>query len=405
MYKFTEYITYNPMFHYDRVVKTMAIYFFVSFFVFLTACSSISPKPSRTTTAPEKDFKAELPKKTQEFATPEKIEAVSPHEVYQYRLGPGDLVNILVWHRPELSQENIVVSPDGFITVPRVGSLNVINRTPDEVQNMITLKLESLYIKPEVTVRVNEFHNNKAFVLGRVSKPGVINFPGKGTLLEALALAGGLPTDQAKENALTKCAIIRGNDTVIWIDLQDLLKNGNMALNSPIRNNDVIYIPEATDELVYVMGEVVTPGVIQIRGGMNVLKAIMLAGGMNKQANAEKVFVIRQQNLKGDVIKVDLKNLLEHGDFSQNFALMSNDIVFISPSGMAKFNYALEKLLPSLNVLSIGTTTAESFGIMAKLRSQLWGQSGFVNTNTGVTISTGTTTTTGTSTSTGTTGQ
>jgi len=384
------------------MVKAMA----VVFFALLTACSGISPKPSRTLTTPEKEFKTELQKKTQEFATPEKIDAITSHEAYQYRLGPGDLVSVLVWHRPELSQENVVVSPDGFIAIPRIGRLNIMNRTLDEVQGMVTKKLEELYIKPEVTIRVQEFHNNKAFVLGRVSKPGVINFPGKGTLLEALALAGGLP-DQGKENALTKCAIIRGNDTVIWIDLQDLLKNGNMALNSSIRNNDVIYIPEATDELIYVMGEVLSPGAFQVRGGMSVLKAIMLAGGMNKQANPEKVFVIRQQSLKGDVIKVDLKNLLERGDFTQNFALLPNDIVYISPSGMAKFNYALEKILPSLNVLSVGTTTAESFGIMAKLRNQLWGQTGFVNTTTttGSTISTGTTTTTGSGTATGNAGQ
>jgi len=406
MFNVTKYITYNPIFRYDRGVKTIAFFFFVSCFVLLSSCSSITPRSARVPTAPEKEFKAELPKKALEYATPQKIEALSPHDNYQYRLGPGDFVSIQVWHRPELSQENIVVAPDGFIAIPRIGSLNVMNHTPEETQSMITSKLENLYIKPEVTVRVHEFHNNKAFVLGRVSKPGVINFPGKGTLLEALAIAGGLP-DQGKESALTKCAIIRGNDTVIWIDLQDLLKNGNMALNSPIRNNDVIYIPEATDDLVYIMGEVVSPGAIQMRGGMNVLKAIMLAGGMNKQANPEKVFVIRQQSLKGDVIKIDLKNLLERGDFSQNFALMPNDIVYISPSGMAKFNYALEKLLPSLNVLSLGTNTAESLGIMAKLRNQLWGQTGFVNTTTttGSSITTGITTTTGTGTASGTTGQ
>ena len=116
------------------------------------------------------------------------------------------------------------------------------------------------------------------------------------------------------------------------------------------------------------MGEVVTPGAIQIRGGMNVLKAIMLAGGMNKQANPEQVFVIRQQSLKGDVIKVDLKNLLERGDFTNNFALLPNDIVYISPSGMSKFNYALEKLLPSLNVLSLGTSVEQL----------IWGRSGII---------------------------
>ena len=150
------------------------------------------------------------------------------------------------------------------------------------------------------------------------------------------------------------------------------------------------------------MGEVVTPGAIQLKNGMNVLKAIMLSGGMNKQANPEKVFIIRQQNLKGDVIKVDLKNLLEHGDFSQNFALIPNDIVFISPSGMAKFNYALEKMLPSLQVLNLGATTAESFGIMQKLRQQLWGQTGFVNSSSTTTT---TTTTIVPKTATGTTGQ
>ncbi len=367
MNRVTEKISIKQTLHNHHMVKPIVVVMFAFFFMILSSCSSISPKPSRIPSTPENDFKVELPKKAPEFATPEKIDAISPHGNYQYRLGPGDFVSIQVWHRPELSQENIVVSPDGFIAIPRIGSLNVMNHTPGETQSMITSKLEALYIKPEVTVRVHEYHNNKAFVLGRVSKPGVVNFPGKGTLLEALALAGGLP-DQGKENALTKCAIIRGNDTVIWIDLQDLLKNGNMALNSPIRNNDVIYIPEATDELIYVMGEVVTPGAIQIRGGMNVLKAIMLAGGMNKQANPEQVFVIRQQSLKGDVIKVDLKNLLERGDFTNNFALLPNDIVYISPSGMSKFNYALEKLLPSLNVLSLGTSVEQL----------IWGRSGII---------------------------
>lgn len=349
--------------------------------VLFCSCSSIDPHESRTAASSSgKEFKVELPPKVQEYASPGKIDAVTPNEIYQYRLGPGDVVGIHVWHRPELTLENIIVSPDGFISVPRLGVISVMNRSPEEVQSIVTKKLEVLYIRPEVTVRVQQFHNNKAFVLGRVSKPGVVNFPGQGSLLEALALAGGLP-DQAKETSLTKCAIIRGKDTVIWINLNDLLNNGNMALNARILNNDIIYIPEAADELVYVMGEVVSPGAIQLKNGMNVLKAIMLAGGMSKRANPEKVFIIRQQNLKGDVIKIDLKNLIEQGDFSRNFALMSNDIVYISPGGMAKFNYTLEKLLPAFSILNFGTSTLETFGVMQELRKKLWGQEGFVNTS------------------------
>jgi polysaccharide export outer membrane protein len=357
-------------------------------FLPLISCSTITPVETQVQQSRENGFKTELPKKVQAFATPEKIASVTPREQFQYSLGPGDLVSILVWKRPELSQENIMVSPDGLIAIPRIGSLNVLDKTPVEVQGLITTKLEVLYIKPEVTVRVHEFHNNKAFVLGRVSKPGVVNFPGKGSLLEALALAGGIP-DQNKDTSLTKCAIIRGNDIIIWIDLQDLLRNGNMALNAPVKNNDIIYIPEASDEMVYVLGEVITPGAIQLKGGMTVMKAIMLAGGMNKYANPEKVFVIRQQNDKGDVVRVDLRDLLEHGDFGKNFSLMPNDIVYISPSGMAKFNYALEKVLPSLQMLNFGLTGMESLGVMQELRKKIWGQSGFINSSSTTTTNSG----------------
>ncbi len=322
----------------------------------LTSCGSISPVPVRVPPAsPDKDFHVDMPKKVQEYATPAKIEAITPHDTYKYTLGPGDVINIQVWHRPELSQENMVVSPDGFISVPRIGSINVLNHTQDEVEQLVIKKLEVFYIKPEVTIRIQEFRNNKAYVLGRVSKPGVINFPGKGTLLEALALAGGIP-DNVKEATLTKCSIIRGSDTVIWVNLQDLLINGNMALNARIMNNDIIYIPEASDELVFVMGEVVSPGAVQLKSGMSVVKAIMLAGGMNKYAHPGKVYVIRQQNLKGDVMQIDMKGIVERGDFTSNYALMSNDIVFVGSSGMAKFNYTLEKILPSLQIFSTATT-------------------------------------------------
>lgn len=354
----------------------------------MSACGSISPKETTVSKTGESTFRSEPPKKVQEFATPDRVKALDTQEAFEYRLGPGDMISIQVWRRPELSQEGILVSPDGFLTVQRIGNVQVLGKSVAEVQALVTSKLEFFYIEPEVTIRVQEFHNNKAFVLGRVSKPGVVNFPGRGSLLEALALAGGIP-DQNRAVSLTKCAIIRGNDTIIWIDLEDLLRNGNMALNAPVRNNDIIYIPESSDETVYVLGEVQTPGAIQIRSGMTVLKAVMLAGGLSKNADPEKVFVIRQQTLKGDVIRVSLKELLENGDFTKNFSLMPNDIVYVSPGGMTKFNYAIEKIMPSLQMLNLGFTDLESLGVMERLRSKIWGQSGFINSS-----SSGTTTTT-----------
>lgn len=75
------------------------------------------------------------------------------------------------------------------------------------------------------------------------------------------------------------------------------------------------------------------------------------------------MFIIRQAGEKGTIRQVDLKKMLESGDFSQNYALMQDDIVYVGPNGMRKFNYALEQLLPSLRVLSMSTDILNNLGL------------------------------------------
>lgn len=337
----------------------------------LMACTGMTPRPTELTQA-ELAFEVDTPLPVHSFAIPEMIRSLSPAGQYNYRLGPGDIIDVKVWNRPEISTDNLIVGPDGAISIPRIGILNVRNRTLRDVQSEIADKLANLYATPETTVIIREFHNNKAFVLGRVVKPGVVNFPGQGTLLEALALAGGLPY-HGKETFLTRCAIIRGRDIVIWIDLQDLLSNGNMALNAHIQNNDVIFIPEAEDETAFVMGEVAKPGAVQLKRGLSLVKAVMLAGGFTPSANPENVYILRQNGDQGEVRKIDLKQMLEQGDFSMNYALLPNDIVYVGPSGAHKFNYAMKQLLPTLQVLNMATSIGNNFGIMQELRRNVWG--------------------------------
>jgi polysaccharide biosynthesis/export protein len=349
----------------NNIEKKIAAFLVTLCLLTLSGCAWLSPTPTSGPLAGN-GFQVEPPKKQTQFASPEKIKAVTPKGEYSYHLGPGDVMAINVWQRPELSNDQVVVGPDGVISVTRIGNITVRNRTLSEVKEEITAKLAHLYERPEVTIRVKEFQNNKAFVLGRVTKPGVVNFPGQGTLLEALALAGGLPSQQGKETfkeaVPSKCSVIRGRDTVIWIDLRDLLNNGTMALNIPVKNNDVVFIPESEDEMVFVMGEVAKPGPIQLKRGMNLVEAVMTAGGPTNGANPNKVFVLRQQGEKGDVKEINLKGMLESGDYRQNFALQSSDIVYVCPSGVHKFNYAMEQLMPTLRVLSLMSTIANPLG-------------------------------------------
>ena len=311
-------------------------------------------------------FQLKTEEKVKKFASSALIKQLSSSIHQDYYLGPGDVMDISVWKRPEISRKGIVVAPDGIISVPKVGILNVKNKTVAELTKEITTILSKNYESPEANIIVREFHNNKAFVLGRVSEPGVVNFPGDGTLLEALALAGGLP-HIGKETFLTKCAIIRGKETIIWIDLRDLLDHGNMALNARIMNNDVIFIPEAEDEMIMVLGEVEKPGPVMLKRGLNLVDAVMRAGGYTTDSNLEKVFIIRQDGDQGIIRKVDFKGMLERGDFSRNYALKQDDIVYVAPSGMKKFNYLLEQIMPSLQVLTMSTTILDNLGLTKKI--------------------------------------
>lgn len=187
--------------------------------------------------------------------------------------------------------------------------------------------------------------NNKVFILGRVTNPGVIHFEGNGTLLEALALAGGLPTRDTTI-FLPKCSIIRGKNQIIWVDLVQLLQKGNLKLNVKLKNNDIIHIPESTDAAVFVMGEVKNPGSYQIQTpGLSLLDVINLAGGPSEDANVEEIRIIR--NMKESNVRViNLNQLIEQGDFTQNYLLKDNDIIFIPRKGIAEFNYYLRQIDP-----------------------------------------------------------
>lgn len=326
----------------------------------LTSCYGVTPKPTPPQAQPEFTLETQMTK--DQFAQPALVNQLSNKVSDEYRLGPGDVLKFKVWHRPEISNDSIVVSPDGYIPIIRLGLIKVEGKTLEELTKEITEKLSVLYEKPEINISVEVYNNNKVFVLGKVTKPGVVNLPGPGTLLEALAMAGGLPANQ-KDAFLTRCSIIRGKDHVIWIDLQELLHKGNMRLNARLQNKDIVFIPEGEDQLIYVMGEVTSPGAFKLRAQFTYFDAVMLAGGPTKEANLVKTYVIRfdSQKKQGTVKQVDLKKMLETGMFIENFVLQDNDVVYLAPRWLAKFNYAMTQILPSLAVLNLAAGTVTNF--------------------------------------------
>lgn len=328
--------------------------------------------PPVTGLKPSQFFTAELKASGDAFSTDKKIDAESMKLGNEYRLGPGDRFAFLVRGREDISREEIIVAPDGEVSLPRVGIMNVQGRTLSELTETFVQLLGSYYENPEVTLVMKAYNNNRVFVLGRVTNPGAVSFQGPGTLLEALSLAGGLPVDTAK-SFLTRCTIVRGKDLVMRVDLKELLEKGNMRLNARLQNGDVIFIPQSDDQLAYVMGEVKSPGVVPLRPDLSLLDAIMNAGGPTKAASLRDIFLIRRAQGNGVVERISFQNLVGKADYRRNYALSDGDMIYVPENGLSKLNYFSSQIAPFFTVVGIAANVVSGVGLLETFGNVLYG--------------------------------
>lgn len=293
------------------------------------------------------------------FATPEVIRLHEANLAQEYIIGAGDVLSVDIWNRANLSQEH-VVGPFGNITLPMLGEFKIGGLNRKEAALRITELYRQFYDAPIATIKIIKYMNNKVYIFGRVGNPGAVHFSGPATLLEALAMAGGLPSRE-KAVFLSKCYIVRGKNQIIWVDLQKLLQRANMALNVSLANNDIIYIPESMDAAVFLMGEVKNPGSYAIETtGLSMLDAINLAGGPTENAQTGKIRLIREMAEQEGVKTIDMDRMLATGNLAQNFLLQDNDIIFIPRKGVATFNYYLRQIDPFLRTFISATIIDQS---------------------------------------------
>lgn len=266
-----------------------------------------------------------------------------------FRLGAGDVVSLQVWGRPELSGRH-TVGPDGVISVPLVGPTPVAQLTREEAARQVQRSLGRLYVDPSVQFAVEQYVSNRVTVLGRVQNPGQLSFDHSPTLLEALSKAGALPVID-KQATLTRCAIFRGREKMIWVDLKRLLNGGQVQLNLRLKPGDLVYIPDSADTMVYVLGAVHRPGAYRLTPDMSVMDALATAGGPNDDAQPQEIGVYRPA--RKAVERISLQNLMDARQ-RVNFALEEGDVIFVPKSGIAEFGYVMRQLAPGLSLLTIG---------------------------------------------------
>lgn len=272
-----------------------------------------------------------------------------------YRLGAGDQITIETWGYPELSGAH-TIGPDGRITLPLVGPFKAINLSREQAAQQIKNKLIPYYQALNTTVRVDKYAANRILVLGRVIKPGEVQFGTTApTLLESIALAGGLSnnrktTDSGETLPFTRCAVFRGRDKVAWIGLEPLLTGKDLRLNIKLQRNDIVYVPDLEERLVYVLGAVSHPGAFPLTPNMSFLEALSKAGGPTEDASPSKINVIRLQ--QGSNQQFDLDKLLQ-GQKKLNVALQEGDILYVPTNAIRDITYVTQILNPFSTVLSI----------------------------------------------------
>lgn len=164
---------------------------------------------------------------------------------YSYVIGAGDGLAINVWRNPELSS-TVVVRPDGKISTPLVEELVAQGRTATEVAREVEKKLAAYIRDPVVTVIVSGFvgpYSEQIRVVGQASKPTVLAYKQKMTVLDVMIAVGGL-TDFADGNGATILRTAEGNKQYS-VRLGDLIKRGDVSANVEMRPGDILIIPQS----------------------------------------------------------------------------------------------------------------------------------------------------------------
>ena len=165
---------------------------------------------------------------------------------YQYLIGPGDRLNIFVWRNPELSAQ-VVVRPDGKVTTSLVEDLDVAGRTPTMLAREIEDVLSTFVNSPRVTVSVGNFSgplSEQVRVIGEAAQPRAVNYTEHMTLLDLMISVGGL-TNFADGNDAKLIRVINGEKKVFELNIDDLIRDGDIRENVDMLPGDIVIIPEA----------------------------------------------------------------------------------------------------------------------------------------------------------------
>ena len=276
-----------------------------------------------------------------------------------YVIGNGDVLQIIVWDHPELTipagqfrdaeTSGQQVSEDGYLYYPYVGMVKAAGMNIAALRDLLTERLSTYIQDPQLDVRVVAFRSKRVYVVGEVSTPGVLPLNDVPlTIADAISLSGGL-TDNAHKSGVN----ISRNGKVFEIDLKALYDHADSSQNLTLQHGDIVNVLDRSQQKVFVMGEVRSPGSVEIvNGQLSLAAAIGEVGGVNQNAaDPGAIYVIRGTDKdQPEIFHLDARyatGML----LAERFDMQAQDVIFIDSAGISQWNRVISQLLPSLSVI------------------------------------------------------
>ncbi len=279
----------------------------------------------------------------------------------RYRIGPGDVLDIRIHNRPNISRENVRVEGNGMIRMPLIDTeIQAACQTEGELAKEISTRYAKYYKNLQVDVFIKEYHSRQVAVIGAVNDQSRFELQRRVRLLELLTYAKG-PSPRAGQTvnivhstASSPCKQMDETDTSAVFSsykLSDVLQ-GDPKSNPYLEPGDIVTLPEA--DQVYVVGNVFMPLTISLREPITLTRAIAMAGGLKQDTRKDKIRVLRQE--PGTTIRkeitVDLYAIEKKR--SEDLALAPNDIIDVPTSAGKSFLRSLvQGVVPGVGQLPV----------------------------------------------------
>jgi len=257
----------------------------------------------------------------------------------RYRIGPGDVLDIRIFNRANLSRDAVRVEGNGMIRMPLIdGEIQAACKTEGELAREIAGRYTKFYRNPQVDVFIKEYRSKQVSIIGAVNEQSRFELQRRVRLLDLLSYAKG-PTAKAGQTINivhsvqgSLCRPGASDDPAQVLSsyrLSDTLR-GDPKSNPYLEAGDTVTLPDA--DQIYVVGNVYTPLTIPLKEPITLSRAVAMAGGLKQDSKKDKIKIVRQEpgSLVRKELTVDLSAIEKKK--ADDVALMPNDIIEVQTS-------------------------------------------------------------------------